>query len=210
MENGIFKGIDGADIKKLYECLGTTFLHYSKGDIILADELGNNLWYLKSGQARLIAVDEDGNTSIIMYIESSDTVTPDMFFEGREINCFIEILINSDIAAIDFNKAMRGCGNNCGAHCIFKTNLLSAYSKAAARLSERNTVTAGRTIRKKLTEYLNLQRRISRSVKFRIPVSMAELADYLCVDRSAMLRELKKMKDEGLILIKNRYVTILV
>ena len=37
---------------------------------------------------------------------------------------------------------------------------------------------------------------------------MSSLADYLSIDRSAMSRELGKMKDEGLIYIEKREVTI--
>ena len=210
MENGILKGFTDSNQKKLYSCLNISELHYTKGDIIMPDEIQNCIWYIKSGQARLITVDEDGNTSIILYLNTNDIVSADMIFEGRGVNYFLEILMNTEIMSMDLQKAIYGCENNCDIHCQFKTNLIEAYTGVIKRLSQRNTVTTGRTIRKKLTEYLNLQRKINRSVKFKIPVSMAELADYLCVDRSAMLRELKKMKDEGLILLKNRYVTILV
>jgi CRP-like cAMP-binding protein len=34
---------------------------------------------------------------------------------------------------------------------------------------------------------------------FEIPFNRNELADFLCVDRSAMSRELGRMRDEGLI-----------
>ena len=34
---------------------------------------------------------------------------------------------------------------------------------------------------------------------FEIPLGRVELAEYLCVDRSALTRELAKMKDDGLI-----------
>ena len=37
------------------------------------------------------------------------------------------------------------------------------------------------------------------SKSFRIPFSLTDLADYLSVDRSAMMRELKILKDEGFI-----------
>ena len=37
------------------------------------------------------------------------------------------------------------------------------------------------------------------SYKFSIPFSRSQLADYLCVDRSALSRELSKMQAEGII-----------
>ena len=41
------------------------------------------------------------------------------------------------------------------------------------------------------------------SKTFTLPFSLTDLADYLSVDRSAMMRELKSLKNEGII-IKNR------
>ena len=40
---------------------------------------------------------------------------------------------------------------------------------------------------------------IQGSRYFEIPLGRVELAEYLCVDRSALTRELAKMKDDGLI-----------
>jgi len=48
----------------------------------------------------------------------------------------------------------------------------------------------------------------SGSNTFKLPFTMTALADYLSVDRSAMSRELKKMKDEGLIQTNKGIVTI--
>ena len=41
------------------------------------------------------------------------------------------------------------------------------------------------------------------SKTFTLPFSLTDLADYLSIDRSAMMRELKNLKNEGII-IKNR------
>ena len=43
---------------------------------------------------------------------------------------------------------------------------------------------------------------------FTMPFSQTRLADYICVDRSAMLRELKKMSVEGIIDIDKRNVKL--
>ena len=45
---------------------------------------------------------------------------------------------------------------------------------------------------------------------FTIPMTLGQLAEYLMVDRSSMMRELRAMKDDGLIESKNRQFRILV
>ena len=49
----------------------------------------------------------------------------------------------------------------------------------------------------------------AKSAVFSLPFSMVDLADYLSIDRSAMTRELKRMKDEGLVEMDRRQVRLL-
>jgi CRP-like cAMP-binding protein len=56
-----------------------------------------------------------------------------------------------------------------------------------------------KTIRAKLMAFLIDQAETHKSLTFNIPFSRNELADYLCIDRSALSRELGKMRDEGLL-----------
>ena len=60
-------------------------------------------------------------------------------------------------------------------------------------------VVSKRTIREKLLAYLSIQTQTQNSRYFEIPLGRVELAEYLCVDRSALTRELVKMKEDGLI-----------
>jgi len=54
-----------------------------------------------------------------------------------------------------------------------------------------------RTTRDKLLCFFDYQRGAAK--QFAIPFNREEMANYLCVDRSAMSNELCKMRDEGLI-----------
>ena len=47
-----------------------------------------------------------------------------------------------------------------------------------------------------------------KSESFTLPFTMVDLADYLSIDRSAMTRELKRMKEEGLIEINRRNIRL--
>lgn len=56
-----------------------------------------------------------------------------------------------------------------------------------------------RSTRQRLQDYLSEQYHINQMREFTIPLDRQDLADYLFVDRSAMSKELGKMKEEGLI-----------
>jgi len=44
-----------------------------------------------------------------------------------------------------------------------------------------------------------MQAQQNNSMYFKVPMNRKDLADYLCVDRSALSRELSRMKDDGII-----------
>jgi CRP-like cAMP-binding protein len=56
-----------------------------------------------------------------------------------------------------------------------------------------------RSIRDKIMAYLAAQADAYKSYRFEIPLNRNELADFLCIDRSAMSRELGKLRDDGII-----------
>lgn len=56
-----------------------------------------------------------------------------------------------------------------------------------------------KTLREKILAYLSIQAQLQKSRYFEIPLGRVELAEYLCADRSAVTRELAKMKEHGLI-----------
>ena len=64
-----------------------------------------------------------------------------------------------------------------------------------------------RSIRDKLLLYFYQLTQKEGSDTFELPFSMSALANYLSVDRSAMMRELKKLKEEGLVKTNKRQIT---
>jgi CRP-like cAMP-binding protein len=70
-------------------------------------------------------------------------------------------------------------------------------------------VLSQRTIRDRIYTFFEILSTKTNSRQFEIPFTMSNMADYLSVDRSAMSRELSKMKDEGIIKINKRKVTLL-
>ena len=73
-------------------------------------------------------------------------------------------------------------------------------------LSARIFCTSAKTIRGRLLTYLSAQAVEAGSSAFSIPLDRQQLADYLNVDRSALSKELGRMRDEGLLEFhKNRF-----
>ena len=66
-----------------------------------------------------------------------------------------------------------------------------------------------RSTRDKLLGFFSLLSTRNLSKSFELPFSLTDLADYLSVDRSAMMRELKLLKEDGFIEKIGNRITLL-
>ncbi len=82
---------------------------------------------------------------------------------------------------------------------ILVQNLLNISLHKNLALSERIFCTAPKTVRGRLLLYLSNQAAKAGSKSFRIPFDRQGLADHLNLDRSALSKELGKMRDEGIL-----------
>jgi len=71
-----------------------------------------------------------------------------------------------------------------------------------------NTMLTQKTLRENLLDYLKQQSIIQDSSKIVFSFSKKELADYLGVQRTLLFRELKEMKNEGIIEINDRTIQL--
>ena len=78
-------------------------------------------------------------------------------------------------------------------------NLISILAEKAFILNRKIEHVTKRTTREKLMSFFSEQAVISGCPEFDIRFNRQELADFLCVDRSAMSGELSKMRQEGII-----------
>ena len=85
-------------------------------------------------------------------------------------------------------------------------NLLTISARKNLALSGRSFHTAPKTARGRIMAYLNTVSLQTHSRAFAIPFDRQQMADYLNLDRTALSKELGKMRNEGLIAFrKNRF-----
>ena len=81
----------------------------------------------------------------------------------------------------------------------FVSNLLIISTHKNLMLSSRSFHTAPKTIRGRVMAYLNSVSMQKHAREFNIPFDRQQLADYLNLERTALSKELGKMKRDGLI-----------
>ena len=89
--------------------------------------------------------------------------------------------------------------------CLLTIRISSSDAKT---LSERVDVLSRRSIREKLLCYFRQQSEKEGTDTFTLPFSLSTLADYIATDRSAMMRELKRLREEGTVSSDGRRFTL--
>ncbi len=108
-----------------------------------------------------------------------------------------------------YDQLKEKCNSNCGFHNTLSEYLPELILNKITDLNNRIELLTQRTTRDKLLMYFTLISTRKLSKTFELPLSLTDLADYLNVDRSAMMRELKLLKDDGLVdKIGNRIILL--
>ena len=66
-----------------------------------------------------------------------------------------------------------------------------------------------KSLKDKILSYCSIMVHSLESKTFTLPMSYTTFAEYLCVDRSAMMRELKKLNDKGILSVNKKQITVL-
>ena len=98
---------------------------------------------------------------------------------------------------LDISRLLTVCSETCPQHALLIRNLVSVLARKNLQLNEKITHMSKRRTREKLLSYLSSQALREGSVEFDIPFDRQQLADFLCIERSAMSAELSKLQKEG-------------
>lgn len=203
-KSALFESVQKDDLPAVLKCLGAVSKHYDKNERILntGDEI-MGVGVLATGRAQLIKEDAMGNRNIIGEIEGGDLFAESFVCAGIKESPVTVVAIESGVVLfIQVNKIINICGNECSFHKQIINNLLKIIARKNLNLNKKLDYLSLRTTREKLLEYLNDQQHRVGTNPFKIPLNRVQLADYLCVDRSAMTRELGKLRNEGVLQFK--------
>ncbi len=82
--------------------------------------------------------------------------------------------------------------------------LIHGMAESNRRMLIHADILGQRSLRQKLLSFFGHLNREKGGGSVVLPFSLTDCADYLAVDRSAMMRELKKMKEEGIVRLQGR------
>ena len=210
-KHSLFENISAADLNRMLTCFGATRQHYRAGDPVcdLTGRFGK-VGILLSGTVEVIRIDSMGNRTVMEIIEDSGIFGEMIAFSSQAgDSMFITCVRDAEVLYVRNDQVTKRCENACQCHSILVENMLRLITDKAVKMSERIEVLSNRSIREKLTCYFRLRAIHTGKMEFDLPFTMTALAEYICADRSAMMREVKKMCEDGVVAVSRRHVKLL-
>ena len=160
------------------------------------------------GQAVLYCIDEDGNQYMIDNLKKDSVFGEPFLLPEESQHYYVCAKSETRVLFIAYEHVIKRCENACHHHSQMVSNLLQMTALHSRQQTDRIYMLSRSSTRKKLMAYLHSLAAEKNTGKFKLPMSYTALAQYLSVDRSAMMREIKNLSDEGVIKRDGRNVEL--
>lgn len=196
----LFRNITPFGMDRMFNCFSPAVRTFKKGEILLmAGFETTEVGILLEGGASAVKTTPDGSNVSITGLEAG-SVFGDVL-AGCSIKSPVTILARTPCTAlyIPCEKLLHPCASMHSEHMQLLENLIRTVSEKYFELSSRVDLLILKSLRAKLCAYLLGQAAQAGADTFSVPFSRAGLAEYLNCERSALCRELSRMRNEGLI-----------
>lgn len=197
----IFQGMTESEIGDALKGLNAVTKYYKKGSTILfAGSKTKRMGLVLEGSVTIENNDIWGNKTILGYVGKNEFFAETYGMLSNE-PMLVDVVANEDCTIVFLTiAALRSDahGNKPWANKIIGNLLIISIQKNLA-LSGRSFHISHKTVRGRVMSYLNSESIRKGRMTFNIPFNRQQMADYLNLDRTALSKELGRMKREGLI-----------
>ena len=205
-----FNGLNMLQKSKLFNLLQVHIYKYKKNQAILST-LGNENVFgiILQGSANIVNIDYNGNETIIQKLLKENIFNTYMNLINFKDYEIIAKEDNTEVLVINYNLLIRPENSKHVYYNIFFNNLFNIINSNFKKMNEKVRILEKKTIRDKLLAFFEIEYKKTFLKTIELPFNLKDLADYIAVNRSAMFRELKNLKEENFILVKGKKITLL-
>ena len=197
----LFQGFDMEEINEVLQRFHGLIKHFPKSDYIyLAGDCVENLCVVLEGTVQMIKEDIWGEKAIIANLGAGSVFAENFLgrLGDRSVVSYF-VASDSEVLMLPLGRMLFDSNTNSKASQRLMCNIVSILADNNTRLIEKTEIFCKKTLRSKILAYLEQEARNNGSHRFTIPFNRTDLANYLDADRSALTRELARMREEGLI-----------
>lgn len=196
----IFEGIEENQKTSLLNCLQTVEKSYKKGEMIFdINQKLTSALYVSDGRVQLIKDDYNGSKIIISQVHPNQTFGISLAYSENPSTVSAYAIEDTRIMFLNLKRVLTVCSNACPFHQKLIQNIIKIISEKNLIHQERIELLSKKTLREKILSFLYKEKIRMKTDVFEISYSREQMAHYLGADRSALSRELSKMKSEKII-----------
>lgn len=197
----LFMNIKESDYEPLLTCVNAYTKNIPKNKyLFFSGDTVNYVGIVLSGAVETLKENPAGGNHIIEFLGPAN-----VFAEGivctkeRRSPVSNRTKEDSQILFIPFERILNTCSNSCAFHMQLIKNMMMFLGEKNNRMTRKIELLLIKGIREKLATYLLNEYEQQKRLEFEITPNRNELAEYLNVSRPSMCRELKRMKELGVI-----------
>ncbi len=206
----LFFNVDTPIIEKVLPSLKGCIKHIGSGQIFLHEgDVLDSLGVLLQGELCSIKIFEDGSQTIMQKLQATHAVGADIICTKQKTSpCSLVATEDCDIYLFDYQCILQPGIINEQLRLKMLYNLLELLSHENMRKHYKIEILSRKSLRDRILTYLAIQKHKHKSPAFTIPFNREQLAEYLCVNRSALSHELSLMKEDGLLTFSKNDFTL--
>lgn len=202
----LFQDLSESDLDQLYHaaCMRSQFFEKNQTVFHAGDRICE-VGIVQTGNVHIEMIDLWGNKSIL------SSIAPGQIFAETYAICRKPLLVDVTAAApceilfLNLEFLARFFSEPGSCRDAIMQNLFAICVRKNLILSNRIFCTTPKTVRGRLLVYLSSESAKAGSTSFTIPFDRQGMADYLNLDRSALSKELGRMKKDGILDFKKNH-----
>lgn len=205
----VFQGLTEQELQQLEQIGAIRRQNFNKHVTVFhVGDLVHEIGIVSEGSVLIENNDLWGNKSILSRVEKGQVFAESYAF--HEVPLMVDAIADEDslILFLDVQRLMEEQNAQATWYCKMLKNLLLISTKKNRNLSNRIFCTTAKTVRGRLAAFFSEQATKAGSNTFDIPFNRQQMADYLNLDRSALSKELGKMREEGLLTFHKNHFSI--
>lgn len=205
----LLRGLSADERARALDMLRACYIAFDAGDPIRrSDSERRCAAYLAEGLAEAFVIDDGGSRSILHLFVPGQLLANGKVFGDLPLPLF-ELVAREPCRVVIVSADHLPAEGRPACVDKVKDNLARSVAALDAELMATLYIRMRRTVRGKVMAYLDraAARLGRRSVD--VVLNRQELADYLCVDRASLSRELGAMRDEGLLRFERSHFELL-
>jgi len=197
----LFAGVPAERLADVLLKIDACEVRCARGSVIEL-ESPRTLAAVLDGFIQIVQDDYWGTRSIIHMLMPGKTLGESFTtFPGVQLNQ--KAIAQTDCVLLAFSKDRLLCGDF-PEKTQMLNNLLGIYSIHQRIFLQKFQLLSRRKTRDRLLAYLSMTAIETGSASFTVPFTRQEMADFLCVERSAMCTELSNLQKEGVLRFKGK------